>query len=154
MTRRLAHVNVATMRWDAGDPRMRPFFDAAPAVSAIAQSSPGFVWQLDDADEEARAAELFGEPRLVIAMSVWRDLAALRGFVYRSAHGGFVRRRGEWFVPMTGATKALWWLDGDSMPTVVDAKHRLDWLTRNGPGDVAFGFSGPPQKEQRYEGTG
>lgn len=154
MSRQLAHVNVATMRWDADDPRMKGFFDAVPRINALAESSPGFVWRLADAGEEARAAALFGDPRLVIALSVWEHLDALQQFVYRSAHGGYVRQRASWFQPRQGPNKALWWVDAGARPTVLDAKHRLDWLAQNGPGDIAFGFSGPPRQERRHESTG
>ena len=129
------------MRWSPDDPRMSGFFDGVPEINALAEGSPGFVWRLDDAGEEARAAELFGEPRLVIALSVWDSPEALQQFVYRSAHGGYVRRRAEWFVPRQGPNKALWWVEAGTRPTVLDAKHRLDWLALNGPGEFAFGFS-------------
>ena len=137
----LAHVNIATMRYERDDPRMAPFFDAVPEINALAESSPGFIWRLTDADEEARAATVFGEPRLVIAISVWQDLDALRTFVYRSAHGGYVQQRSQWFVPRQGPNKALWWVEPGTEPGVVDAKHRLEWLALNGPGEFAFGFS-------------
>lgn len=141
MSRQLAHVNVASMRWDADDPRMKGFFDNVPEINTLAESSPGFVWRLTDAEEEARAAVLFGEPRLVIALSVWESLEALQHFVYRSAHGGYLRQRARWFHPRQGPNKALWWVEAGVRPTVLDAKHRLEWLAINGPGEFAFGFS-------------
>lgn len=120
---------------------MQPFFDAVPAINALAERSPGFVWRLTDDAEEAKAAELFGEPNLAIALSVWETLESLRDFVYRSAHGGFVQQRASWFLPRAMANKALWRVAPGTQPSILDAKHRLDWLTRHGPGDVAFGFS-------------
>ena len=141
MRRQIAHVNVATMRWDADDPRMKGFFDNVSEVNALAETSHGFIWRLTDAREEARAATLFGEPRLVIAMSVWESLEALQQFVYNSAHGGYVRERANWFLPRQGPNKALWWVEAGTRPTVLEARHRLEWLARNGPGEFAFGFS-------------
>ena len=141
MTSHVAHVNVATLKFAADDPRMRPFFDAVPAINALAESSPGFVWRLDDADEEARAAALFGEPNMIIALSVWDSVASLRAFVYRSQHGEYLRQRATFFKPRPSANKALWWIEPGERPTVLEAKHRLDWLTRNGPGEIAFGFT-------------
>ena len=94
----IAHVNVATLRYSRGDARVQPFFDAVPAIYALAERSPGFVWRLTDDAEEAKAAELFGEPNLAIALSVWETLESLRDFVYRSAHGGFVQQRASWFL--------------------------------------------------------
>ncbi len=147
MSRQLAHVNIATMRWAPDDPRMKGFFDAVPAMNALAESSPGFVWRLTDAEEEARAAELFGEPHLLISISVWDSLEALQQFVYKSAHGGYLRQRADWFKPRQGPNKALWWVEAGTHPTALDAKHRLDWLAINGPGEFAFGFSKRPSQE-------
>ena len=137
----VAHVNVATPRFPRGDARIQPFFDGVAAINALAEASPGFVWRLDAADEEAKAEVLFGEPGLVIALSVWESVQALEAFVYRSAHGEYLRQRASWFLPRSGANKALWWVALDTRPTITEAQHRLEWLTLNGPGDVAFGFS-------------
>ncbi|MEM1440182.1 MAG: DUF3291 domain-containing protein [Pseudomonadota bacterium] len=141
MSRELAHVNIATMRWPADDPRMAGFYNNVPAINALAESSPGFVWRLTDAEEEARAATLFGDPRLIIALSVWESIDALEQFVYRSAHGGYLRQRTSWFEPRQGPNKALWWVERGARPTIHDAKHRIEWLALNGPGEFAFGFS-------------
>lgn len=147
MTHHVAHVNVATLKYPATDPRMRPFFDAVPGINALAESSPGFIWRLDDADEEARAAELFGEPNMIIALSVWESVEALRAFVYRSQHGDYLRQRAQFFTPRREANKALWWIEPGTLPTILEAKHRLDWLTRNGPGEIAFGFNMTEKRE-------
>ncbi|MEO0575044.1 MAG: DUF3291 domain-containing protein [Pseudomonadota bacterium] len=137
----IAHVNIATLRHAKGDARVQPFFDAVPKINALAERSPGFVWRLTDEAEEAKASALFGEANLAIAISVWENVDALREFVYASAHGGFLRQRGDWFVPRSAANKALWWVEPGTQPTVLEAKHRLDWLNKNGAGDIAFGFS-------------
>ncbi|MEL7312690.1 MAG: DUF3291 domain-containing protein [Pseudomonadota bacterium] len=137
----VAHVNVATLKYVKDDPRAQPFFDAVPEINALAERSEGFVWRLDDEAEEARAAQVFGEPGLLIALSVWTSVSALQQFVYRSAHGGYLRQRASWFVPRNSANKALWWIEPGVLPTIDEARHRLDWLTRNGPGEVAFDFS-------------
>ncbi|MFK8054384.1 MAG: DUF3291 domain-containing protein [Woeseiaceae bacterium] len=147
-TRFVAHVNVATLRHPKGHPDVQPFFDAVPRINQLAEQTPGFVWRETRDDEEAKAAKLFGEPNLAIALSVWTDIASLTQFVYRSAHSDFLRQRTSWFTPRSSANKALWWIEPDHRPTVVEAKHRLDWLTLNGSGEVAFGFS-----EQFKKGT-
>lgn len=147
--RHVAHVNVASLKYPADDPRVKPFFDGVPEMNALAERSSGFVWRLDDAEEEARAPEIFDEPNLLVALSVWESVEALEQFVYRSAHGGFVRQRTDWFKPRNGANKALWWIQAGQRPTLVEASHRLEWLTLNGPGDVAFGFSEGRREEQQ-----
>jgi hypothetical protein len=45
-----------------------------------------------------------------VNMSVWRDVAALRNYVYRSGHVDVMRRRKEWFEHMAAAFAVLWWV--------------------------------------------
>lgn len=151
--RQLAHVNVAVLKYPHGDSRVQPFFDAVPQINALAEASPGFVWRETDAGEEARAAALFGEPNLAIALSVWRDIESLYQFVYRSMHARFLRRRADWFVPTWSVNKALWWVPVGHRPGMVEAKHRLDWLSKHGSGEIAFGFSEQGRKGRDHAGN-
>ncbi|MEM9173551.1 MAG: DUF3291 domain-containing protein, partial [Pseudomonadota bacterium] len=139
--------NVATPRYPSDDPRIKPFFDGVPAINALAERTPGFVWRLSDPDEEAKAADVFGEPGLIIALSVWQDMASLREFVYRSDHLSYLRQRTQWFQPRMRANKALWWIDAGVRPSILEARHRLDYLTQHGASDIAFGFNDAFQKE-------
>ena len=139
--RHVAHVNVAKLKFEKGDPRVQLVFDAVPEIYALAERAAGCGWRRDDEAEEARAPDVFGEPGLLIALSVWESSDALQQFVYRSAHGGYLRQRASWFVPRNCANKALWWVERSERPSIDEARHRLDWLTRHGPGDVAFDFS-------------
>ena len=141
MSQHIAHVNVVRFKYPIDDQRLKPFFDAVPTVNALAERSPGFVWRLSDPDEDARAPEVFGEPNMAIALSVWSSLDALKTFVYRSVHADYLRQRSDWFLPARGANKALWHIAPGARPTILEAKHRLEWLTLNGPGEFAFGFA-------------
>lgn len=107
MHQHVAHVNVTTPKYAADDPRMNGFFDNVPRINALAESSPGFVWRLSDPAEEAKAPDVFGEPGLLIALSVWADLQSLHDFVYKSAHLGFLQQKTDWFQPRQTANKAL-----------------------------------------------
>jgi len=60
----------------------------------------------------------------------------LREFVYRSHHRDFLRRRGEWFVP--GSPWAMWWIPAGTIPTLDDAKARLEFFAEFGPSPFAF----------------
>lgn len=144
----VAHVNVAKLKHPKGHRDVQTFFDAVPAINALAESSSGFVWRETRDEEEAKAAILFGEPNLVIALSVWTDIESLQAFVYESAHGGFLKQRMDWFVPRAGPNKALWWVEPGFRPTFGEAKHRLDWLSLNGSGDIAFGFNEQYRKKE------
>jgi hypothetical protein len=62
----------------------------------VAETSGGFVWRLQTTEGDATALRPLGDETL-INMSVWRDVASLRNYVYRSAHVEVMRRRKEWF---------------------------------------------------------
>ena len=134
---RLAQVNVARLRWDLDSPRLAAFVAAVDGVNLLAEASPGFVWRLRAAHGPVPTAD--GDARLVVNVSVWETYAHLHAFVYRSRHGGLVRRRAAWFEPTPPPYVALWWVADDAEPTMAEALRRLDLLRRYGPTAQAFG---------------
>ncbi|MBT6275570.1 MAG: DUF3291 domain-containing protein [Chromatiales bacterium] len=52
----------------------------------------------------------FDDDNIIVNLSVWKDLDALRDFVRNRLHLAVLRRRGEWFVPSQVPTLALWWV--------------------------------------------
>jgi hypothetical protein len=71
---------------------------------------------------------------------------ALRAYVYRSEHVGFLRRRREWFLALGAPPLVLWWMAAGHRPTLGEAKgptlgeakERLDLLAASGPTPTAF----------------
>jgi hypothetical protein len=135
----LAQLNIATMKESKESPFMADFVDNLERIYAIAENSPGFVWRLKDEEEEAAGMRLFGEG-ILINMSVWENIEALRDFVFKSAHLEVLRRRWEWFEKMTEAYTVLWWMPAGQRPTVLEAKERLMHLRQYGPTTHAFNF--------------
>lgn len=137
----LAQVNMSRFVAAKGDPRVQPFFDALARVNALADSSPGFVWRLQDEEGTgATAIRATIDPLVVINMSVWRDAESLFEFVYRSAHTPVMAQRRAWFERPQGASLALWWVPAGTKPTVNDGLSRLWHLDRYGPTPLAFTF--------------
>jgi hypothetical protein len=122
---------------------MAGFVTALEPINALADTSPGLVWRLQTEDGDATALRVFQDDRILINMSVWDSLEALRAYVYESRHLEFMRRRREWFDRMDGAYLALWWLPAGTIPTIEDAKARLDLLREHGPSPEAFTFRTP-----------
>jgi hypothetical protein len=144
---RLAQVNVARLRAPLEDPVMRGFVDALATVDRLAEASPGFVWRHAVHEVLSDDVGLF-----VVNVSIWADYASLHEFVYRSAHGGFVRRRSTWFRPTELPSAALWWIAGEARPSVADAVRRLHHLRRYGPTPQAFSLRrrfGPDGRPER-----
>ncbi len=77
-TRELAQINIARFMLPKEHPTNAPFMAALDAVNAQAEASPGFVWRLKgDANNATDIEAVPGDTRLVVNMSVWRDIAAL-----------------------------------------------------------------------------
>jgi Domain of unknown function (DUF3291) len=58
-------------------------------------------WHLAQAGD-ATAVRPYDDERILINLSVWADLDALRGYVFRSLHAAVMRRRWEWFERFEG----------------------------------------------------
>ncbi len=135
----LAHLNIAKMREALESASMVDFVNNLDRINALADQASGFVWRLNDENEEALASRLFGND-YVVNMSVWTDVASLSDYAFHSGHVDIMRRRREWFLPMAEAHTVLWWVPEGHHPSVVEAKDKLDHLRAHGPGASAFTF--------------
>ena len=94
-------------------------------INAYAERSPGFVWRLQTDDGDATAIAIFGDPELLVNMSVWENLEALANYVYKSAHRQPPKERQSWFLPIEEAHLALWWVPAGHQPSVAETKESL-----------------------------
>lgn len=136
----LAQVNVARLRAPLDAPELADFVAALDPVNALADAAPGFVWRLQTDEGDATSIRAFDDDMIIVNMSVWESLEALRDFVYRSDHRTFLARRRQWFERMDAPMVALWWVPAGHRPTVAEAKQRLDALGRLGATPEAFSF--------------
>ncbi len=139
----LAQVNIGRARGEMTDPVMGEFAARLAEINALADTSPGFVWRLQTEDGDATAVRPYGDLRILINMSVWTDLDALRAYVYRGAHSAVMHRRREWFEKFESVYVALWWVPAGHRPSVTEAVERLAQLERYGPTASAFSFAKP-----------
>jgi hypothetical protein len=138
----LAQVNVATVRAPLDSPELAGFVAQLEPINALADHSPGFVWRLQTEDGDATAIRPFQDERIMVNLSVWESLEALRTFVYASRHLDVMRHRRAWFHRMD-TYLALWWVPAGTIPTVAQAKDRLQLLAGHGPSPDAFTFRVP-----------
>ena len=136
----IAQINIARMRAPLEDPILEDFVEQLAEVNALADESPGFVWRLaDESGDAATDIRAFDDDRILINMSVWESIEALREFSYRGRHAGLLRDRGKWFE--AGSTQlVLWWIASGAIPSVEDAKRKLELLEEKGPTVAAFTF--------------
>ena len=139
----LAQVNVARLAAPLDSPQLADFVANLEPVNAIADASPGFVWRLQTESGDATALRIFDDDWIIVNMSVWDSLEALRDYVYRSPHADVLRRRQDWFEQMADAHVALWWIEAGTLPTLGDARQRLMTLRAEGPTQQAFTLREP-----------
>jgi hypothetical protein len=136
----LAQVNIARMVAPLDSPTLGGFVARLDEINALADSSPGFVWRFQTADGNATAVRPYDDDRILFNMSVWQSLEHLRQYVYRSAHAQLIGRRKDWFSKFDTPYLALWWVPAGHLPSVDEAKQRLELLRANGETREAFTF--------------
>jgi hypothetical protein len=139
----IAQLNVGRLVADREDALVAEFMDALEPVNAIADATPGFVWRLQTDEGNATAIRPFEDDRILVNMSVWESIEAVQAFAYTSRHVDYLRRRREWFERMAAPTMVLWWVPEGHVPTMEEAKARLEHLERHGPTPTAFTFRQP-----------
>ncbi|MFE1289113.1 DUF3291 domain-containing protein [Streptomyces sp. NPDC058751] len=142
----LAQVNIARLKAPLDSPRLKDFVDALDPVNAVADAADGFVWRLQSDSGNATDVPVLGDHRLIVNLTVWRDVDALTAFMYRGRHRELLSRRHDWFERVEEAMTALWWVPAGHRPTVAEAESRLLRLREHGPTPHAFGLrsSFPP----------
>lgn len=139
----IAQVNIARLRAPLDDPLLAGFVARLADINALADASPGFVWRLQTDAGDATSLRPYDDDRILFNLSVWASAEDLREFVYRSAHAGVMRQRKSWFERFDGMYYALWWIPAGHIPTIAEAKERLEHLRTNGESAHAFTFAAP-----------
>lgn len=140
----LAQANIATMRVPLDEPLMADFVAQLQAINALADTSPGFVWRLQsDNTGNATSIRAYEDERILFNLSVWESIEALSDYVYRSQHGTVMRNRRRWFEQSDRPNLVLWWVFVGHIPTVEEAKERLEHLQKHGSSPYAFSFGKP-----------
>ncbi|WP_026423273.1 DUF3291 domain-containing protein [Actinokineospora inagensis] len=134
----LAQVNVSKLRVPPDDPRLATFLSVLRRVNRLAESAPGFVWRLPSPGDRLNGADLLGDERMALNISVWESYRVLHDYAYRAEHGRFVRHRREWFERVPLPATALWWIRVGQRPSPADGLARLAYLRANGPSPRAF----------------
>ncbi|HWY66336.1 MAG TPA: DUF3291 domain-containing protein [Rhizomicrobium sp.] len=141
----LAQVNIGRVLGGQDDPRMADFYANLARINALAERMPGFVWRLADASgASAMALHWPGDPSMNVNMSVWESADALGRFVFQTVHRNIYARKHEFFETPRQPTVAMWWIEEGHIPTLEEAKERLDHLVAHGPGAFAFGWAELP----------
>ena len=133
----LSQLNIAKMKYPFDSDNMSEFVDNLDRINALAEHSPGYVWRLQTEEGDATGIDYFG-PDVLVNMSVWKDVASLHEYVYKTAHAEIMSRRKQWFERVTEAYSVLWWIPDQRYLTLEESAEKLDLLKRKGPTPDAF----------------
>lgn len=136
----LAQLNIAKLKAPLEDPSIEGFVSKLDEINALADSSQGFIWRLQEEDGSAVNISVFDDEYLIVNMSVWESIEDLKNFVYKSGHVKVYLQKDSWFHKMTDHHMVLWWIEKGEIPDIFDAKNRLKHLQENGPSSFAFTF--------------
>ena len=139
----LAQVNIAQAKYSLDAPEMKEFIDNLAPINAIADASAGFVWRLVGEDNNATDIQAFGDPNIIVNMSVWSSMETLKDFMFKTHHRNFLRSKQDWFHNIKEANYALWWIEDGTIPSIDDAIVRLEHLRSYGDSPYAFSFKAP-----------
>jgi len=148
----IAQVNIGRIRAQLDDPVMAGFVSRLDEINALADRSPGFVWRLQTEAGNATYFRPFeNDDRLLLNMSVWESIDALRDYVYRGPHKDVLSQRKEWFEQFSGVYLALWWVPAGHRPSIDEAKKRIAHLDAHGLTQFAFTFKKVFEPDEEFQ---
>lgn len=139
----LAQLNIAESLHPMMDAKMSTFTGRIDAINALADRSEGFVWRLKDGDvaiDGALSLRLPDNETALVNMSVWESLKSLYAFIYKTAHVKVMEANRENFVPLVKNNFVLWWIEKGHIPSLAEAKDKLDAIRTHGATKAAFNF--------------
>lgn len=139
----LAQLNIARMRYPLSAPEMESFVEQLADVNAGAEAADGFIWRLkDEQGPGATSYRILDDDGLIVNLSVWRDLDALRAFVVgHGQHRDALRDRFTWFERAAEPMTVCWEVPEGHEPTVDEAEEMLLLLRAEGPSARVFPFT-------------
>ena len=136
----IAQINIARMLAPIEDPLMADFAAQLAPVNALADESPGFIWRLQSESGDATGIKVYDDHMIIINLTVWESVEALREYAYKGAHHAVLRDRKRWFEKFDGPYYAMWWIPAGQLPTAEEGKRRLEHLRQYGDSPYAFSF--------------
>jgi len=147
----LAQVNIGRLLAPLDDPQIAGFVAKLDEINALADKSPGFVWRLQSNEGNATSFRPYKDELTLLNMSVWTSLETFTDYVYKTAHREVMKMRRQWFERFDGPYMAVWWVPEGHIPTVEEAKERLEYLRTHGESPFAFTPKKPfPPEENMF----
>ena len=139
----IAQLNIAKAVAEMDTETMAGFVARLDEINQLADSAPGFIWRLQTEAGDSTAIRVFKDPLILVNISVWENIESLKTFVYKSFHVELIRDREAWFKKVAEAHQVLWWVEAGHIPSIDEAREKLDFLRENGVSQQAFTFGKP-----------
>ena len=136
----LAQFNIAEAKAPLDSPLLKGFVERIDEINGLADGEKGFVWRMQDDSGNAMLIQAYDNPDLLINMSIWESVEDLKRFTYQTMHKELIRDKKQWFHHIKAAYYVLWWIPEGHIPTLTEAKERLDLLREKGASPEAFNF--------------
>ena len=137
----LAQINIARLIAPLDDPRIAGFIARLDEINVLADRAPGFVWRLQSESGNATDIAYSDDPFIIVNMSTWESIEALKAFTYASKHIELFRQRADWFEKPGKPTYCLWWVPAGHTPTLAEGRERLLHYQTHGATPHSFWFS-------------
>lgn len=139
----LAQLNIANAVASMDSPTMAGFIARLDEIHDLADNAEGFVWRWESGSIDSSVVDVFGDPNLLVNLTLWESLDSLKHFVYKTVHIELIRDREAWFDKMPEMHQVAWWAPKGQIPSVAEAKQKLDQLRAEGPTQAAFTMARP-----------
>ncbi len=122
---------------------MHGFVSRLDEINALADKAKGFVWRLQSDKGDSTSFRVFEDPLQLVNVSVWESIEDLKDYVYKSMHVELIRDRDAWFKKTERIHQVLWWIPKGHIPSLEEAKLKLELLEKIGVSKDAFTFGRP-----------
>ena len=136
----LAQFNISKLKESLDHPSMKEFTDFLEPVNLLADSHDGFIWRLKGEYGQASSnlVSVYDEKRMIINLTVWKDVNALKNFTFNTVHQYFMKNRQRWMEKVESQQFVMWWVPWGYIPSVEEGKQKLETLEKLGPTPDAF----------------
>ena len=136
----VAELNIGRLNYPIDDPRMADFVDNLGRVNAMAERMPGFVWRLigDGSNDGALDLRPYPDPMMAVNMSVWETVEDARAVRLEHRSQALLQPQGRVVRADEVASFVMWPVEEGHIPTVEEAKARLEHLEAHGNSDFAY----------------
>ena len=96
----LVQLNMANAVAAMDAPEMTGFVARLNEIHDLADNTDGFVWWWQSGSIDSSAVDVFGDPKLLVNLSLWESVDSLKHFVYKTVHIELFQHREAWFDKM------------------------------------------------------